>query len=141
MNKLFSLFIIITIIPLTACVPQEQADSKMLRGCEAAVASLISPKEIIQVKNKKFSDTYPKGEGKHRLVSMTVLEKDGWVELDKDYSCVFLEQWGLFKMTHDALIIQVKIDDEIIGKVEGRIQGGFDEFLNLTKTVDRAMGQ
>lgn len=141
MNRLLSLLLLTLALPLTACVPQQQADLNMKRGCEAALNALIQPKEITQIKAARYSYTYPKGEGKHRLVSMDIVEKDGWIELDKTCSCTFLEQWGLFKTSHEALILQVDIDGEVTGKVEGHIRGGFDEFLNLTKTVNRAMGQ
>lgn len=52
-----------------------------------------------------------------------------------------MQQWGAFKSTHEALLVQVKIDDEVYGKKDGVITGDFDDFLKLTRVVDAAMGQ
>ncbi len=141
MPKFFTALILMSFLPLIACTSQEQADAKMVKGCKAAVSSLISPKEIIEVKKEEFSFEKTQDDGKLRSIALTIFEKDGWIEIDKTYSCLFLEQWGFMKTSHKALIIQVDIDGEITGKVDGRIQGGFDEFLKLTETIDKAMGQ
>lgn len=132
--------IAVSTLTLAACIPQEQADEKMAKGCEAGVASLITPKEIAAVKTKNYADEQAEG-GLHRRVTLGVTEKDGWLELDKTYSCLFMEEWGLFKSSHKALLVQVKIDDSIYGKVNGVITGSLDDFLKLSENVDQAMGQ
>lgn len=132
--------IAVSALTLAACVPQEQADEKMAKGCEAGVKSMIAPKEIASVKTKNYADEQAEG-GLHRRVTLGVVEKDGWLELDKEYSCLFMEEWGLFKMSHKALLVQVKIDDSVYGKVNGVITGSLDDFLKLTEHVDEAMGQ
>lgn len=132
--------IAISTLALTACVTQQQADEKMAKGCEAGVTALINPKEIKEVKTKNYSDEVVEGEP-HRRVTLGVVEKDGWVELDKEYSCLFAQDWGVFKSSHKALLVQTKIDDSIYGKVDGQITGSIDDFVKLTETVDAAMGQ
>ena len=67
--------------------------------------------------------------------------KDGWVELDKSYTCLFMQQWGLMNSSHQALLVQVIIDEEIYGNKDGKIEGDFNDFLELTRVVDAAMGQ
>lgn len=141
MPKIFTALLLVALLPLTACKTQEQANAKMVKGCQAAISSLIAPKEILEVKKEAFSFESTPDDGKLRRATLTVFEKDGWIEIDKNYSCLFLEQWGFMKSSHKALIIQVDIDGEITGKVDGRIQGGFDTFLKLTETIDSAMGQ
>lgn len=132
--------IAVSTLALTGCVTQEQADEKMAKGCEAGVSSMIAPKEIAAVKTRNYADEQAEG-GLHRRVTLGVTEKDGWLELDKEYSCLFMEEWGMFKSSHKALLVQVQIDDSTYGKVNGVITGSLDDFLKLTEHVDEAMGQ
>ncbi len=127
-------------LALAGCVSQDQADAKMAKGCAAGVATLIAPKEIKEVKSQNYSFE-ENAEGQHRRVTLNMVEKDGWMEVDKEYSCLFAQQWGFFKSSHRALLVQVKIDDAVYGKKDGTILGGFDDFLKLTETVDGAMAQ
>lgn len=129
-------------LSLTACVTQDQADVKLAKGCSAAINALIKDngKEIMEIKTQNFSQEQAEG-GLHRRVSIGAIEKEGWLELDKEYSCLFMQQWGLFKMSHQALLVQVKIGDELYGKKDGTIIGDFEDFLELTRVVDSAMGQ
>ncbi len=137
--KKFAL-IAVSALALGGCVTQEQMDEKMAKGCEAGVRSMIAPKEISAIKTKNYADEHAEG-GLHRRVSLGVTEKDGWLELDKEYSCLFMEEWGVFKSSHKALLVQVKIDDSIYGKVDGVITGSLDDFIKLSEHVDEAMGQ
>jgi hypothetical protein len=132
--------IAVSTLALTACVTQQQADEKMVKGCQAGVTALITPKEIKEVKTTNGSDEVVEGQP-HRRITLTVVEKDGWLEIDKEYSCLFAQEWGLFKSSHRALLVQTKIDDSIYGKVDGQISGSIDDFVKLTDTVDQAMGQ
>lgn len=135
-----ALFATAAVFLLTGCVTQQQADIKMAEGCAAGIQSLISPKEIKEVKTKNFSDEQVEG-GLHRRVTLGIVEKDGWAEYDKEYSCLFMQDWGLFKMSHRALLVQVKIDDDVYGKKDGTILGNMQDFLKLTNVVDGAMAQ
>ena len=137
--KRFALLTLST-LALTGCVTQEQADAKMAKGCEAGVNALIAPKEIASVKSTNYS-TETTNEGPHRRVTLSVVEKDGWLELDKEYSCLFAQDWGMFKSSHKALLVQTDIDGSVYGKVDGIITGSLDDFMKLTATVDQAMGQ
>lgn len=136
-------FILFTsILFLTGCVTQEQADLKMTKGCAAGVNSLlqVNGKEIGEIKSSNYSDEEVDN-SRHRRVKLDVIEKDGWLELDKSYSCLFMQDWGLLKSSHRALLVQVNMDDTIYGKKDGVLLGSFDDFINLTKTVDGAMAQ
>lgn len=133
-------FCALATLGLSGCITQDQADIKMVKGCAAGVESLITPRKIQEIKMQRYANEQVEG-GLHRRITLEVLEKDGWVELDKEYSCLFMQQWGFFKSSHDALLVQVKFDDEIIGKKEGVLTGSFENFLALTRVVDAAMGQ
>lgn len=127
---------------LTACVTQDQADIKMAKGCAAGVNTLIADegKEIGKIKVQRYANEQAEG-GLHRRITLEAIEKNGWLELDKEYSCLFMQDWGLFKSSHEALLVQVKIGDQIYGKKDGTILGSFEDFLKLTKVVNAAMGQ
>ena len=127
---------------LTACVTQDQMDVKMSKGCAAGVNSLIenSGREVKEIKVINFSNEQAEG-GLHRRVQFGAIEKEGWLELEKEYSCLFVQEWSVFKLGHKALLVQVKIDEELYGKKDGTILGSFDDFLNLTKVTDGAMNQ
>lgn len=129
------------ILMLGGCVSQTQADEKMAKGCEAGIKSLLGSATIKEVKSINYS-TEENIEGPHRRVSLETVTKDGWLETDKTYSCLFGQQWGLFKSKHLALLVQIKFPDgRIVGKKDGTLVGEIADFLNLTKTVDIAMGQ
>lgn len=130
----------ISALALSGCVSQDQADAKMAKGCAAGIGSLIAPKEIKEVKSQNFS-AEENAEGMHRRVTLDILQKDGWVETDKSYSCLFAQEWGFLNMNHRALVVQIKINDTVYGKKDGEILGGFQDFLKLTEVMDAAMAQ
>ncbi len=134
--------IILVSLLLSGCVTQDQADVKMAKGCAAGINALLEDqgKTIGEIKTKNYSSEDAEG-GLHRRVTFEAIEKDGWLELDKQYSCLFMQEWGLFKSYQRAMIVQVKIDDNIYGKRDGEILGSFDDFLKLVKVVDGAMAQ
>ena len=134
--------VILLSLLLSGCVTQDQADVKMAKGCAAGINALLENegKEIGEIKSKNYSNEDTEG-GLHRRVTFEAIEKDGWLELDKEYSCLFMQEWGLFKNYQRALIVQVKIDDKLYGKKDGTILGSFEDFLQLVKVVDGAMGQ
>ena len=124
---------------LSGCVSQDQADAKLARGCEAGIQALIRPVMIKEVKSKNFSFE-ENAEGQHRAVKIDTITKDGWLELEKSYICVFAQQWGLFKSSHGAILMQIRMPDgKIIGKKDNKIVGNMDQFLKLTETVQASM--
>ena len=135
-------YIMITLLSLflTACVTQDQADVKMAKGCVAGINALLDKngKSILEVKSENYSDEQVDG-GLHRRITIEAVEKDGWLELDKEYSCLFMQQWGPFKMSHQSLLVQIKIDDEIFGKDNGIIHGDLEDFMKLNNIAQEAM--
>lgn len=127
-------------LALTGCVSQDQADAKMAKGCAAGIGTLIAPKEIKTVKAENFSDE-ENADGLHRRVALDIVQKDGWVEVDKTYSCLFAQEWAPLRFSHRAVVVQIKIDDTVYGKKDGQILGSFDDFLKITEVMDAAMAQ
>jgi hypothetical protein len=130
----------ISAFALTACVSQEQADAKMGKGCQSAVEAMISPKTLVSVKSIKFSNDQTEG-SLYRHVTVQALEKDGWIEMDKEYECLFAQQWGFLKSSHTALLERMTYGDVTLGKVNGKIMGSLDDFMKLTTSAETAMGQ
>lgn len=140
MKKMIPFIAFASLFFLTGCVSQDQADKKMAKGCRAGIEALIAPKTILEVRSQNYSQEETEG-GLHRRITFNIVEKDGWFELDKTYSCLFMQDWGLFKMSHTALLVQIKGEDILIGKNNGIIEGSVDDFIRLSNHVERAMEQ
>lgn len=130
----------VSILALAGCVSQEQADAKMVKGCEAAIGAMINPDTIKEVKASTTEDEKTMG-SVYRRVTLTYVENDDFANTELQGSCLFSQQWGMMKSSHAALLEQVAYDDQIVGKVDGNIQGDMNDFLKLTETVDAAMAQ
>lgn len=130
----------LSVLALTGCVTQEQADAKMFTGCEAAIGAMIAPSEIKEIKTKSASAEKTMG-SVYRRVKLTYTEVGDFAETENEGSCLFSEQWGMFKSTHASLLEQTVYRGELIGKKDGNIQGDMNAFLKLNETVDAAMGQ
>lgn len=142
MTRLKPFLFLLPVILLSACVDQATADEKMAKGCVAGINALLDGgKKVTDVTSKTATTEDFQGEGAHRRITLKVVEKDGWLELENTYSCVFLEQWGMFKADHKAMLVQLKVNDETYGKQDGKIVGDWDDFLALTRVVDSSMGQ
>ena len=121
---------------LTGCISQNQADVKMGKGCAAGIDALIKDegKQVATIKVERYASE-TNSDGQLRRVTIEAIEKDGWLELDKEYSCLFEEQWGPFKISHNAMLVQVNIDDRTIGRKDGKIVGNFEDFQRLSAAV------
>lgn len=125
---------------LTACVNQETADEKMSKGCKAGVVKILTEKnrQIHNIKSIDVSNTKT-NDGEYRQVTISALEKNGWLELDREYTCAFAEDWGVFKTSHNATLMHVEVHGEIYGKKDGGVLNGLEKFISLTNTVTDAM--
>ena len=140
MKKLILLGLGLSTLTLTACVSQESADEKMSKGCAGAVNAMLAPRTIKEVKG--FTAEIDTSEGSvHRRIKLTYVENDDFAESEKTAECMFSQQWGMFKSTHAALLEQLVVNDQILGKKNGIIQGSMDDFIKLTNGASTAMGQ
>lgn len=134
-----TLLSVAALLALAGCVSQDQADEKMARGCKAGIDSLLGSANIETVKSTNYSFENNL-EGQHRRITLETVMKDGWLELDQSYSCLFAQQWGFFKSSHAAVLVQVKFPDgRVVGKKDGVIVGELQDFVNLSNTVEKAM--
>ena len=130
----------ISVLALTGCVSQEQADIKMAEGCKGAVGAMIAPRTIKQMTTHTAEEDTSEG-SIHRRLKITYIENDDFADTPKNAECLFSQQWGMFKSTHAALLEQLIVEENLIGKKNGVIQGSMDEFIKLTNGASTAMGQ
>lgn len=142
MNTQFALAVSVLAATLLAgCVNQEQADAKMIKGCEAAVSAMIEPRAIKEIKTTHAANEKTEG-SVYRRVEINLIDDGDFIAEEKQYSCLFSQQWGMFKSSHAALLEQLVLDDgTIIGKKDGVIQGSMDDFLKLNSKAETAMAQ
>jgi len=127
------------ILLLSACVTREQADERLARGCAAAVEIFLDEGFFIKkIKKNTFENSSEFGQD-FRKVIISAIESDNWLDIDKEYSCVFAEEYGFLSTTHRASIYQVNVNDRTYGLKDGVIVGDMADHLKLTETVERAM--
>lgn len=141
MKKFAVLIAGLSTLALSGCVSQEQADAKMIEGCKAAINAMIEPASIKDVKSsngaaeKMLASTY-------RRITLKYTEQGDFAENEKEGTCLFSEEWGMFKSTHASMLEQVVYNGNMIGKdKEGNIQGDMNAFMKLNEKVDAAMAQ
>lgn len=140
MTRLIRLFAFTAIVlSLSGCVTREQADANLAKGCMAAVNALITGGyQVTQVKSTEANNSSEEGPDV-RSVTIKTSTKDGWIEEDRDYRCLFEESFGLFNMNHTASIYQVKVNGQVYGKMGRELVGSVDDFVKLTDAVRKAM--
>lgn len=125
---------------VSACVDQTQADEKMAKGCEAAINIALSPDAIKEVKGMEAADEAAL-DTVFRRISLTIVEKDDFAGLDKKYSCLFAQNWGPLNTSHNAVLEQVSLQDKLLGKKDGNVEGSLEEYMKLVEAANAAMGQ
>lgn len=134
-----TLAILACVLVLTGCVQRGQADERLARGCAAAAEMFLDDGfRIKEITNKTFRDDPDLGKG-YRQVTLSAVETDSWLDVDKEYRCIFVEEFGFLNSTHTATIYQVKVNGETYGREGDQILGSFEDQLRLTETVEQAM--
>lgn len=131
----------VSALVLSGCVTREQADERIAKGCAAGVELFLAEGfKIKEIKEKLYNDSAEFGKG-YRKVILKAVESDGWLDVDKQYECVFAEDFGLLNTGHRATIYQLKVNDQVYGNENGQIKGDFKDHLKLTETVEQAMNR
>ncbi len=127
------------VLLLTSCITREQADSRLALGCAAAVELFLDDNFTIkEIKKKVYSTPTEFGTG-FRKVNLFAIESDNWLDIDKEYSCVFAEEFGFLQATHQTSIYQVKVNGKTYGREGDKILGSMEDHLRLEEVVDNAM--
>lgn len=137
MRKLALAALCITL--LTSCISREQADVKLQKGCKAAIALFMKDGNTLRdIKRTTFKTSTEFGNG-FRNVMIFAKISDGWYDQDKEYECVFEENFGAFSSTHNATLYQLKIDDTYYGMKDNMINGDAMMLINIENAVSQAM--
>lgn len=135
------LLALVALLPLTACVDRAKADEKLARACAAGIeAFLPEDQKIKDIKERIFGESDTGGSGA-RYVTLKISETDGWADVDKEYRCIFQEDFGFLGMGYTAMLYQLRMDDKIYGKDGDKILGTYEEQLKLHEAVDKIIGQ
>lgn len=128
------------LILLTGCGGKEQAETKLAKGCEAAIKAMLNKpdftRQITSVKSKSFgmSDGF-------RLVTIHTVThpKEEGMDADESFDCKFQETQSFNYLKWSAELVQLKIDDVIYGSEGGEIYGSVEDQMALTNAVEEAM--
>lgn len=140
MKKIFVLSAFVSMLALTGCVTQEQADVKMGAGCAAVLAAQLGQDQIKDVKTVG-AESQTTVNGDFRKINITYVPVGAFDETPQPAYCLFSQQWGTMKSSHTALLEQLSVNDQIYGKKDGVVQGALEDFLKLTDAAGRGMGQ
>lgn len=133
------LIALVALLPLTACIDRGKADEKLARACAAGVeAFLPEGSKIKEIRERIFGESDEGGSGA-RYVTLKLSETDGWADTDKEYRCIFQEDFGFLGMGYTAMLYQLRMDDKIYGKDGDKILGTYEEQLKLNEVVDKAL--
>jgi len=136
-----TLFCAIAVISLSGCIDRGQADTMIANGCVAAgKAFMPEGSEVKQVKGSSFKDSREFGSG-YRAVIVDVVISDGWYDADKQFQCVFAEEFGVFNSSYSSTIYQLNADGTIIGSKGGKIHGTLEDQTKMTAAADGGMNE
>ena len=128
------------IVGLTGCVDREQANATLAQSCQKGVSFLLGEYTTIKsVKNTTFSKVADKDDGDVR-VTLDVVVDENHLDVEKTYSCNFFEKTGFLSNSFSANISQIDMGDgEIYGRKDGRIHGGMNKWLDITKEAESVL--
>lgn len=123
---------------LTGCVSRDEADMKLAHACRAGVQTLLPENlKIDRIVGREASKS-PEGPGV-RYIKIKTVTIDGMLEEDKDYECLFEEEFAMFGMGYTASVYQVRTGDAMYGKSGNELKGDASVFLKLTDAMRSAL--
>ncbi|MCB9983888.1 MAG: hypothetical protein H6861_09505 [Rhodospirillales bacterium] len=126
---------------MTGCVDRETADARLIKGCKAGIeAFLYEGDRVEKIVSKTLRTPTGLGSG-YREVMLNATITDGFHPHDEDYTCIFMEEFGPFQMSHRASIYNIDLGGRIIGQKGYEIQGNLKDMQKLTKAVNDALKQ
>ena len=124
---------------LCSCIKREQADLKLFKGCQAAAELFIDEGTSIKKVKQRTSKPSPEFGQRYRDVMIFVIESDGWAELDKEYHCIFAEEFTPFNTSHSATLYQLNVNGKTYGQKDGTLVGELSDHIRINDAVTAAM--
>ncbi len=130
----------IALLALTACGSREEADTKLSRGCEAAVKVILATPNYDREFSKTTSKSFDK-DGTNRVVTLQSVTKNKEYgnEMDEIFVCKFDESYSPGFIAWKASLINVKIGEEYFGSEGGQIYGSAEDQMNVMAAVEAAL--
>ncbi|HTK83916.1 MAG TPA: hypothetical protein VL625_02420 [Patescibacteria group bacterium] len=123
---------------LTGCVSRDDADMQLAHACRAGVQTLLPQNlKIDRIVGREASKS-PEGQDM-RYIKIKTVTIDGMLEEDKDYECIFEEDFGMFGMGYTASVYQVRTGDAMYGRSGNELKGDAEIFLKLTDAMRNAL--
>src|SRR3982751_473162 len=114
-NRSFIFISLSCALLLAGCVSRDEADMKLAHACRAGVQTLLPENlKIDRIVGREASKS-PEG-ADMRYIKIKTVTVDGMLEEDKEYECIFEEQFGLMNMDYTASVYQVRTGDATYGK-------------------------
>lgn len=141
MKKLSLILLCVSTLTLGACVKREVADKKLVEACTAGVAAFLDEGHSVASVAGQFTSTEDKIGSDYRKVALKLKISDGFAEEEKEYSCIFLEQFGPMNMSYTASIHQLNLGDQIIGQDGIDIVGGMENISKMNDAVQKVLNK
>lgn len=131
---------VLSVLCLSGCGSQQQAEARLVRGCEAAAKAMLNKDDydhqIAAITGHKFgmSDGF-------RLVTIetTTKNKEFGFEGEESFQCKFEESRSFGYLNWKAALVQVKIGEDVFGSEGGQLYGSVEDQMALTAAVEAAM--
>jgi len=125
---------------LAGCVDRDEANAKLALSCQKGVSFLLDEYVTIKsVHNTSFTKVADKNDGDVR-VTLDVVVDDNHLDIDRSFSCNFIEKTGFLNNSHSANITQIDMGNgEVYGRKDGKIIGGMNKWLNITKEAESVL--
>lgn len=141
MKKHPVLMLAATALLLGGCVDRETADKKLISACSAGVSAFLPEGRTISGTKGEFKSNDEKLGAGYRRVAVKYMISDGFAEEEKEYSCIFMENFGPLQMSYSASIYQLKMDDKTIGQEGYSIVGSMEDMAKLTEAVEKVLNK
>ena len=139
MNKTFILGVCALTL-LSGCGSREQAETKLVRGCEAAAKSMLNKDQYDRQIEKVTGQKFGKSDGFTLVtVDATTKNKQYGFENPETFECKFEESSGPFGMSWKAALVQLKVGADVYGSDGGQLFGSVEDQMALTAAVEAAM--
>ena len=122
-------------LALSGCINREQADTLLAEACAAGVQAFLPEREKVASIEQIHAAQEAAGGISFRDLKVTLKIDDGFLQNNREYDCVFTEQFGPFSMTYTAAIYKLDMDGKVIGQEGLSIVGTVEDIAKLNAAV------
>ena len=117
---------------------REDHDAILGRACLAGVIAMLPQgKELDHVVEAHFSPDDV--EGSMRKVVLHTMTKDGWLQTEEDYECLFEEGSAFLFFGYSADIVRLKTPETLYGRQGDTLAGSVEDNTRLQNATSKAI--